>query len=85
MGRTVNPDKRKDAHGLHPTRKNLTFEPVASGLTYKEARAIEQALMIQYHTINTENSMNNQINGIAPKYWSTYKSIAKSYAFSIKY
>ncbi len=49
---------------------------VASGLTYEEARALEQAGMIYYHTINTKNRMNNQINGIAPKYWDTYKAVA---------
>ena len=30
------------------------------------ARGVEQAYMLYYHTINTKNAMNNQINGISP-------------------
>lgn len=32
--------------------------------------------MAYHHTLNTANKMNNQINGIAPKYWKSYKEIA---------
>lgn len=32
--------------------------------------------MAYYHTINTANKMNNQINSVAPKYWDVYKEIA---------
>ena len=32
--------------------------------------------MIYHHTINTANKANNQINGIAPKFWDTFKVIA---------
>lgn len=38
---------------------------IQSNLNYAEARAIEQAAMVYYHTINTANKMNNQINGIS--------------------
>ena len=29
-----------------------------------------------YHTINTANKMNNQINSVSPKYWGTFKELA---------
>jgi hypothetical protein len=45
-------------------------------LNLLEARALEQAGMVYYHTINTTNKMNNQINGIAPKCWGAFKEIA---------
>lgn len=33
--------------------------------------------MAYYHTINTVDKMNNQINSIAPQYWGVYKELAK--------
>jgi hypothetical protein len=54
-------------------RPHVTF---ASGLDYKESRALEQSAMAYYHTINTANKMNNQINSVSPKYWKAYKEIA---------
>ena len=39
--------------------------------------ASEQAGMAYYHTINTVDKMNNQINSIAPQYWGVYKELAK--------
>ena len=34
------------------------------GLTYDQARGLEQLLMVYYHTLNALNPANNQINGI---------------------
>lgn len=53
------------------------MEVIASNLTFAEARALEQAGMEYYHTINTENRMNNQINGIASSKWKKFKEVAR--------
>ena len=37
---------------------------------------MEQAGMAYYHTINTANKMNNQINSVSPKYWGAFKELA---------
>ena len=52
-----------------PARAGLEMEVLASGLNLSEARALEQAGMAYYHTINR---MNNQINGISPRYWKVF-------------
>ena len=78
VGRTKNVPARKKAHENSKTRGHLTFEKRIDDLTYYEARAIEQALMLYYHTINKQNAMNNQINGIAPNFWDVYKIVALS-------
>ena len=44
----------------------MDFVVIRSGLNYYEARGLEQIAMLSYHTINTANRMNNQINGISP-------------------
>ncbi|RHQ53502.1 GIY-YIG nuclease family protein [Firmicutes bacterium AF25-13AC] len=64
VGRTVNPDKRKQEHAKNPARANLQFEIIRTGLNRYEARGLEQIMMLHYHTLN---AMNNQINGISPK------------------
>ena len=76
VGRTKDVEKRKIAHKTNPDREHLEMEVVAPGLTYGEARALEQASMVYYHTINTAHKMHNQINGIAPKYWDAFKEVA---------
>lgn len=76
VGRTNDVEKRRRAHKANPKRAHLELEVKASGLNLLEARALEQAGMMYHHTINTANKMNNQINGIAPKYWGVFKEIA---------
>ena len=76
VGRTNNVDRRKAVHGANPVRAGLQMEVIASGLNLPEARALEQAGMAYYHTINTANKMNNQINSVSPKYWGTFKELA---------
>ena len=49
---------------------------IASGLSLPESRALEQAGMAYYHTLNTANKMNNQINSVSPKYWGAFKELA---------
>lgn len=39
---------------------------LADNLSYEAARGVEQTYMLYHHTINTQNKMNNQINGISP-------------------
>ena len=82
VGRTVNVERRMLAHKANPARSHLEFEIIASGLTYLEARALEQAGMVYHHTVNTVNKANNQINGVAPKHWGRFKEIALG---SLKY
>lgn len=66
VGRTTNVEARKAAHQRNPNRSSLKFEIIAPGLSYYEARGLEQIAMIEYHTINAKNRTNNQINGISP-------------------
>ena len=65
VGRTTDVAKRAKAHEANPARAGLELVVIQSNLNYAEARAIEQAAMVYYHTINTANKMNNQINGIS--------------------
>ncbi|MDY4201446.1 MAG: RHS repeat-associated core domain-containing protein, partial [Schaedlerella sp.] len=67
VGRTKDADAREKAHGMNPARENLEFVAKVSNLNYYEARGLEQTYMLYYHTINTANKMNNQINGISLK------------------
>ena len=69
VGRTKNVERREKAHASNPARSGLTMHVIASGLNHSESRALEQAAMAYYHTINTADKMNNQINSIAPQYW----------------
>lgn len=66
VGRTTDVAKRAKAHKANPARAGLELEVIQPNLNYAEARAVEQAAMAYYHTINTANKMNNQINGISP-------------------
>ena len=66
VGRTTNVTARAEAHKHNPFRKDLRMEIIAQDLGYNEARGLEQIAMLQCHTINTANRMNNQINGISP-------------------
>ena len=66
LGRTTDVAKRTKAHEANPARAGLELEVIQPNLNYVQARAIEQAAMAYYHTKNTANKMNNQINGISP-------------------
>ena len=76
VGRTNDVDRRRAAHSANPARAGLEMEVIASGLNLTESRALEQAGMAYYHTINTANKMNNQINSVSPKYWGAFKELA---------
>ena len=76
VGRTKNVERRREAHSQNPARSGLRMDVIASGLNHSESRALEQAGMAYYHTINTVDKMNNQINSIAPQYWGVYKELA---------
>ena len=76
VGRTNNVNRRARAHDANPARTGLEMQVIQSGLDLPQARAVEQASMAYYHTLNTATKTGNQINSIAPKYWSAYKEIA---------
>jgi len=77
VGRTSNIQARAAAHSTNPNRANLEMEVLATGLSYGEARALEQAGMIYHHTLNTADKMNNQVNGISPKFWGDFILVAE--------
>ena len=66
VGRTTNLPAREKAHKANPNRAGLDLQIIKDGLSYEAARGVEQTYMLYYHTINTSNAMNNQINGISP-------------------
>ncbi len=63
VGRTVNVAARQNAHANDPSKAGLSFEPIASGLNYYQARGLEQIAMLEYNT----RSALNRINGISPQ------------------
>ena len=67
IGRTKGLARREAAHRRNPYRSNLILVPVRGNLTLAQARGLEQLLMVHYHTLNTTNKMNNQINEISPQ------------------
>ena len=66
VGRTKNVTARKNAHNNDPNRKHLKMIIIEPNLNYYQARGLEQIYMLYYHTKNTKDRMNNQINGISP-------------------
>lgn len=66
VGRTTDPAKRASAHKSNAARQHLEMVPLATGLNAIETRGVEQIQMLEHHTINTANKMNNKINGISP-------------------
>ena len=66
VGRTSNFYIRMKAHQLNVYRKDLTPKKLYENLSYYEARAAEQAYILEYMTLNKENKANNQINGVNP-------------------
>jgi len=63
VGRTKNPTVRKNAHNAEGSKTaGLEFTPIASNLTYFEARGLEQIAMLEYNT----KSFLNSVNGISP-------------------
>ena len=55
--------KRRMAY--HEATRGLTVKYACHGLTYAEARGLEEIGMIECHTINKNNPVNNQIHGIS--------------------
>lgn len=49
----------------HETKNRVRVFSI-DGLNYEQCRALEQAGMMYFHTINREKSINNQIRGISP-------------------
>lgn len=51
----------------HYSTRGLTPAQRISGLNYAEARGLQEIGMIECHTLNALNPINNQIHGISPK------------------
>lgn len=66
VGRTTDPAKRAAAHKSNAARQHLEMVPLATGLNAIETRGVEQIQILEHHTINTANKMNDKINGISP-------------------
>ncbi len=69
VGITKNYSTRKSTHtgGKNPRfpKSSYTMMPIASGLTYKQARALEQTIITAY----TLDTLDNMINSISIKRW----------------
>ena len=57
----------RDRMRYHASTRGLTPAYRVSGLTYAEARGLEEIGMIECHTLNAANPLNNQIHGIGPQ------------------
>lgn len=69
VGRTKDKDKTIIRHKFNVARTNLDFKSIIQNLNWYEARGLEQYYINYYKTKNRGNPMNNQINGLAQKYW----------------
>ena len=54
----------RDRMAYHKATRGLTPQKRISGLSYAEARGLEEIGMIECHTLNPSNPKNNQIHGI---------------------
>ncbi len=66
VGRTKHRIARMNAHARSSVRGHLPYSTIQNNLNAIDAIVIEQYYMTLYHTKNTANKMNNQINGISP-------------------
>ena len=64
VGRTNDPKRRGREHRRIEARAQLELNVEAENLTKKQARGIEQGLIMKYRTLNRNNPAANQINGI---------------------
>ncbi len=64
VGRTTNLDAREMAHKLSVRSELVMDKRDGQCLTYEQARGLEHELILQYGTLNRQNPLNNQINGI---------------------
>lgn len=67
VGLTNNYSRREYEHKLNPARADLKMFVLESNLSKSAARGYEQFYIDFYRTLNRNNPMNNQINGISPK------------------
>ena len=68
VGRTNNVDAPVNRHKNNLARSNLRMEVIYPDITKEQARVLEQAYIFMCNTLNKENKMNNQINGLSPNY-----------------
>ena len=69
VGRTCNFTKRQLAHQKRFPKTQYTMYAVKTGLSLRQARALEQSIITGY-SIDT---LKNMINSISPKKWGTFK------------
>lgn len=77
VGRTKNPKAREIAHKANPYKRDLEFVILFENLTYEEARANENYLILALNNINVYDRMRNRIRGIAPNEWDRYIKYAQ--------
>ena len=61
----VTDDGFKARMDYHKITRGLTPAKRVQGLSYAEARGLEEIGMIECHTLNPSNPINNQIHGIS--------------------
>ena len=73
-----------DRMAYHKATRGLTPAHRVSGLSYAEARGLEEIGMIECHTLNASNPVNNQIHGISArnKNGAHYLEAAGNYLFN---
>lgn len=84
VGRTNDVDRRRKEHKLNEYKKDLEMDVVRSGLTYSEARKVEEVLILTYSTLNRGYYKNNQIHGISPKNKNYYQCLKDGYSLLIQ-
>ena len=68
VGRTKNFDARMRAHSYSAKTGDLVLGNKIGGLSYFEARGLEQTLMLEHHSLKSFGmGGRNSINGISPK------------------
>ena len=70
VGRTKNYAARYSVHQKRFPKAKYTMIPIATGLTLKESRALEQTIIMAYGI----DTLKNMINSISPKKWSNFKT-----------
>ena len=70
VGRTKNYSARKAAHRRRFPWDKYTIRPIATCLSYTQARVLEQTLITAY----TLDTLMNMINSIAPSKWGNFKT-----------
>ena len=88
IGRTSDVAATIRRHGNNIFRSEFELVPMHEGLSYEQARGLEQHYIEYYRTINKYHKANNQINGVNPKKrdkYDYYMDIASHYLLGETY